>query len=157
MRRRKWLTADAFSHVANRYCGGLHKAYCGWVKKIWSINNAACRDFNLELKHDFNGCNWCLPHCDAGRSAGSGRLPGEPGCRPHSCVQFEWEQAALASRKGPFPRTFLFPAESFPKPVWDCLFHAGINLLAFRTSARNPGPAFLDHVYFYRRIIITYG
>jgi carboxypeptidase T len=62
----KRLLVGEHPYVANRNSGEVHVANCEWVQRMSLVNKVAYREVELALKHDYNGCRYCLPEYDTG-------------------------------------------------------------------------------------------
>jgi hypothetical protein len=52
--------------VANMNTGELHNNNCQWVKKMSSRNKVAYKEIQRAIKHNYNGCRYCLSEYDTG-------------------------------------------------------------------------------------------
>ncbi|MFC1864985.1 peptidase C13 family protein, partial [Chloroflexota bacterium] len=52
--------------VANINTGELHNNTCQWVQKMSSRNKVAYKELSRAIKHNYNGCRYCLPAYDTG-------------------------------------------------------------------------------------------
>lgn len=62
----KRIVVGDYPFVANRNSGEVHRANCEWVRRMNSKNKVAYHEVELALRHEYNGCHYCLPEYDTG-------------------------------------------------------------------------------------------